>query len=74
MPKPDTADGHTWNAVKLDGEWYQVDATWDDSDNNWYGFDQRHLYFGLTDELMTIAHPGHIRYIRLMAMGNVPHP
>ena len=54
----DTADGHTWNAVKLDGEWYQVDATWDDSDNNWYGFDQRHLYFGLTDELMTIAHPG----------------
>ena len=55
----DTADGHTWNAVKLDGEWYQVDATWDDSDNNWYGFDQRHLYFGLTDELMTIAHPGH---------------
>ena len=55
----DTADGHTWNAVKLDGEWYQVDATWDDSDNNWYGFDQRHLYFGLTDELMAIAHPGH---------------
>ncbi|MFZ3479613.1 Ig-like domain-containing protein, partial [Bifidobacterium adolescentis] len=55
----DTADGHTWNAVKLDGKWYQVDATWDDSDNNWYGFDQRHLYFGLTDELMAIAHPGH---------------
>ena len=55
----DTADGHTWNAVKLDGDWYQVDATWDDSDNNWYGFDQRHLYFGLTDELMAIAHPGH---------------
>ncbi|MDB1468111.1 Ig-like domain-containing protein, partial [Bifidobacterium adolescentis] len=55
----DTADGHTWNAVKLDGEWYQVDATWDDSDNNWYGFDQRHLYFGLTDELMAIAHSGH---------------
>ena len=55
----DTTDGHTWNAVKLDGEWYQIDATWDDSDNNWYGFDQRHLYFGLTDELMAIAHPGH---------------
>lgn len=55
----DTYDGHTWNAVKLDGQWYQTDCTWDDSSDNWYSFDQRHLYFGLTDELMAIAHPGH---------------
>ena len=55
----DTYDGHTWNAMKLDGEWYQVDCTWDDSSDNWYNFDQRRLYFGLTDELMAIAHPGH---------------
>ena len=55
----DTYDGHTWNAMKLDGHWYQTDCTWDDSSDNWYSFDQRHLYFGLTDELMAIAHPGH---------------
>lgn len=55
----DTYDGHTWNAMKLDGQWYQTDCTWDDSSDNWYSFDQRHLYFGLTDELMVIAHPGH---------------
>uniref|UniRef100_UPI004025108E transglutaminase domain-containing protein n=1 Tax=Agathobacter rectalis TaxID=39491 RepID=UPI004025108E len=55
----DTYDGHTWNAMKLDGQWYQTDCTWDDSSDNWYSFDQRHLYFGLTDELMDIAHPGH---------------
>ena len=55
----DTYDGHTWNTMKLDGQWYQTDCTWDDSSDNWYSFDQRHLYFGLTDELMTIAHPGH---------------
>ena len=55
----DTYDGHTWNAMKLDGEWYQVDCTWDDSNDNWYNFDQRRLYFGLTDELMAVAHPGH---------------
>lgn len=55
----DTYDGHTWNAMKLDGEWYQVDCTWDDSNDNWYNFDQRLLYFGLTDELMAVAHPGH---------------
>lgn len=55
----DTYDGHTWNAMKLDGEWYQVDCTWDDSNDNWYNFYQRHLYFGLTDELMAVAHPGY---------------
>mgnify|MGYP000202351725 FL=1 len=55
----DKYDGHTWNAVKMDGQWYQVDCTWDDSNNNYYSFDNRHLYFGLTDELMAIAHPGH---------------
>ena len=56
----DTYDGHTWNAVKLDDEWYQVDCTWDDTFDNFYGdLDQRHLYFCLTDELMAIAHPGH---------------
>ena len=53
----DTYDGHTWNAMKLDGEWYQVDCTWDDSSDHWYDFDQRRLYFGLTDELMAVAHP-----------------
>ena len=53
----DTGDAHTWNAIKLDGEWYQVDCTWDDSNDHWYDFDQRRLYFGLTDELMAVAHP-----------------
>lgn len=52
-------DGHTWNAVELDGEWYQVDCTWDDEYNNYYNLDSTKLYFGLTDELMAIAHPGH---------------
>lgn len=55
-----TGNGHTWNAVKIDGKWCQMDLTWDDSSDNWYGdLDQRHLYFGLTDELMAIAHSDH---------------
>ena len=52
----DTGDGHTWNAAKIEGAWCQIDCTWDDSSDTWYGFDQRHLYFGLSDELMAIAH------------------
>ena len=53
----DTGDGHTWNAMKIDGQWCQVDCTWDDTSENYYGdLDQRHLYFGLSDELMLVAH------------------
>ena len=55
-----TGNGHTWNAVKIDGKWCQMDLTWDDTSDNWYGdLDQRNLYFGLTDELMAIAHSDH---------------
>ena len=55
-----TGNGHTWNAVKIDGKWCQMDLTWDDTSDNWYGdLDQRHLYFVLTDELMAIAHSDH---------------
>ena len=55
-----TGNGHTWNAVKIDGKWCQMDLTWDGTNDNWYGdLDQRHLYFGLTDELMAIAHSDH---------------
>lgn len=55
-----TGNGHTWNAVKIDGKWCQMDLTWDDTSDNWYGgLDQRHLYFGLTDKLMAIAHSDH---------------
>lgn len=55
-----TGNGHTWNAVKIDGKWCQMDLTWDDTGDNWYGdLDQRHLYLGLTAELMAIAHSDH---------------
>ena len=43
--------GHKWNAVKLDGEWYQCDITFDDpigGDPN----DAYHTYFNLTDAKM----------------------
>lgn len=27
----DEAGGHAWNVVQLDGDWYEVDSTWDDT-------------------------------------------
>lgn len=37
--------GHAWNQVKLDGDWYNVDLTWNDTRNN-----SSHRYFNVTDE------------------------
>ena len=46
---------HKWNAVKLDGDWYQCDITFDDpvggSPNDAY-----HYYFNLTDNEMKELH------------------
>lgn len=54
-----TGNGHEWNAVKLDGKWYQIDPTWDDVDYSAAYSYYRHLYFGLTDELMRCVHSEH---------------
>lgn len=41
-------DRHAWNLVKIDGEWYHVDCTWDVGGS--------HEYFMLTDEQMESTH------------------
>ncbi len=52
-----TADGelHAWNRVKLDGEWYQVDATWDDPLPDRGSF-VGHEFFNVTDDIMDDSH------------------
>ena len=42
---------HAWNLVQVDGQWYHVDATWDDPTNR--GGDYiRYTYFLKSDKLM----------------------
>ncbi len=44
-------EGHIWNYVNLDGEYYWIDVTWDDPDEQGnYGEDVVHSYFLVDDE------------------------
>ena len=45
-------EGHMWNAVQLDGEWYHLDVTWNDT---LAGFIS-HEYFNLTDSAIAVDH------------------
>lgn len=40
--------GHAWNLVKVDGEWYQLDVTWNDGSTT-------DDYFLVTDDFMSIS-------------------
>ena len=48
------ANNHAWNQVKIDGIWYNVDATWDDPVGN--GDVLSHMYFNIDDALMGYTH------------------
>lgn len=49
---------HTWNMVKLDGKYYQVDVTWDDfSSAELYGW-ASHEYFLITDDAISNTNHG----------------
>ena len=43
---------HLWNAVKIAGDWYHLDATWDDQEEEI----QRYNYFNLNDEMLFADH------------------
>jgi hypothetical protein len=52
-----TADGgdHAWNIISIDGNFYNVDLTWDDSISERYG-SSVYTYFNLTDSEIGVDH------------------
>ncbi len=60
MVRDDTT-GHQWNMVRIDGQWYHVDCTWDDPtigppDQPCVSGQERELYFLKTDAEMSVDH------------------
>ena len=41
--------GHAWNLVQVDGNWYQLDVTWNDTTSN------PNMYFLVTDDYMALS-------------------
>ncbi|MCQ2440403.1 MAG: hypothetical protein MJ076_00710 [Clostridia bacterium] len=51
-------EGHMWNVVNVDGDWYHLDVTWDDS-----GSDIYHTYFNVCDSEILESHTEYDTYI-----------
>lgn len=45
-------EGHMWNVVNIEGEWYHLDATWNDISNETVS----HEYFNITDSEILLDH------------------
>ena len=54
-----TNSNHAWNAIQLGGNWYYVDATWDDpaGAKTAISGDENHWYFCITQKILFLDHP-----------------
>ena len=50
-PSSGQSVGHAWNLVKLDGQWYYTDVTWDDQGENTF-----YAYFNITTAQLLEGH------------------
>lgn len=57
--------GHSWNKVKLDGEWYNIDVTWDDPlpDGGPDPNDISYAYFLISDKDISVNHTPEKEYV-----------
>ncbi len=65
--KTDEGENHAWNQVKIDGKWYNLDVTWDDTDVE---NDIRRIYFLCDDEFFGETHFPDEEYIDAFDCGD----
>ncbi|MDE6425549.1 MAG: hypothetical protein K2K89_05380 [Ruminococcus sp.] len=51
--KTDKGENHAWNQIMIDGDWYNIDVTWDDMDDV---NGVRRVYFLCSDETFSRTH------------------
>lgn len=56
----DKGENHAWNQVKVNGEWYNIDVTWADTDD---GDDVRRAYFLCDDDDFNRTHAADVKYL-----------
>lgn len=64
----DAGEAHAWNILRLDGEFYNVDVTWDDT-----GGAPSYAYFNLTDAAMGRDHTREGLSLNLPACAGTAH-
>lgn len=47
---------HMWNVIKLGGDWYHLDCTWDDPVDESGDISKTYTYFNLDDESISVTH------------------
>lgn len=56
----DSQEDHGWNMVRLNGNWYCVDVTWDANYREYYGYlwgqESKWNYFNVTSDVMAVEH------------------
>ena len=53
----DFGDAHVWTGIKLNGNWYNVDTTWNDAGYTMPDLDLQRLYFALPSGIIQKVHP-----------------
>ena len=60
-PSTNTPVGHAWNLVKIDGQWYYTDVTWDDQGANTF-----YTYFNITTQQLLDGHAISAKYVEFV--------
>lgn len=71
----DTGDGngHGWNLIQLDGQWYHVDLTWDDPIPDTYGYVSHDHFLKTSEEFRTGETPHDFDWIALEQTPEEPY-